>query len=92
MRAGIESLNHGVIIRGAFLSHPYFWGSEPNGLEPREGHENTIESRAWKFVYPSAPGGIDNPMINPFVPGAPSLSKLGCSRLLVCCREGQLEG
>ncbi|KAK3027241.1 hypothetical protein RJ639_041659, partial [Escallonia herrerae] len=41
----------------------------------------------WSFVYPLASGGIDNPMINPFADGAPSLSGIGCSRLLVCVSE-----
>ncbi|CAI9770992.1 unnamed protein product [Fraxinus pennsylvanica] len=40
--------------------------------------------KVWMCIYPSAPGGIDNPMINPMVEDAPSLSGLGCSRLLVC--------
>ncbi|TKY51127.1 2-hydroxyisoflavanone dehydratase [Spatholobus suberectus] len=38
----------------------------------------------WKLVYPSVPGGIDNPFINPLGPGAPSLAGLMCSRSFVC--------
>ncbi|GJS26432.1 2-hydroxyisoflavanone dehydratase-like protein [Tanacetum coccineum] len=34
MRAGVEELNCGVKILGAFLSHPYFLGSKPVGSEP----------------------------------------------------------
>lgn len=41
----------------------------------------------WGFVYPNAPGGLDNPMLNPVAPGAPSLAKLGCSKILVCVAE-----
>ncbi|XP_038724120.1 2-hydroxyisoflavanone dehydratase-like [Tripterygium wilfordii] len=49
--------------------------------------DKTLPALVWSFVYPSAPGGIDNPMINPEGPGAPSLAKLGCSKLLVCVAE-----
>lgn len=44
----------------------------------------------WHLVYPEAPGGIDNPMLNPFVEGGPSLAGLGCSRLLVSVAEKNL--
>ncbi|CAH2050672.1 unnamed protein product [Thlaspi arvense] len=37
----------------------------------------------WNFVYPDAPGGVDNPMLNPVAANAPSLVKLGCRRLFV---------
>ncbi|KAF5950999.1 hypothetical protein HYC85_012992 [Camellia sinensis] len=84
MRAGAEPLHGGVKILGAILCHPFFWGSIPIRSESSIGHQQNMMCRIWKFVYPSAPDGIDNPMINPFAPGAPSLSGLGCSRLLVC--------
>ncbi|XP_059649935.1 2-hydroxyisoflavanone dehydratase-like [Cornus florida] len=88
MRAGVEGLHGDIRILGGFLSHPYFWGSEPVGSEPSgSGHEESLAYRVWPFVYPSAPGGIDSPMINPMKEGAPSLSGLGCSRLLVCVAE-----
>ncbi|XP_021834366.1 2-hydroxyisoflavanone dehydratase-like [Prunus avium] len=85
MKAGFESLCGDVKILGAFLSHPYFWGSKPIGSEPKgEDFEKTLEYKAWDVVYPSAPGGIDNPMVNPAGEGAPSLAGLGCSKLLMC--------
>ncbi|PRQ38694.1 putative carboxylesterase, 2-hydroxyisoflavanone dehydratase [Rosa chinensis] len=85
MRAGIESLPGGVKILGAILSHPYFWGSKPIGSEPKgEDNDKSLPYLVWNFAYPSADGGIDNPLINPMVSGAPSLAGLGCSRLLVC--------
>ncbi|KAJ7980079.1 2-hydroxyisoflavanone dehydratase [Quillaja saponaria] len=83
LRTGVESLSGGVKVIGAFLSCPYFWGSKPIGSEPVAGHEQSIPHLAWNLVYPDASGGIDNPMINPLVPGAPSLAGLGCSKLLV---------
>ncbi|KAL6193949.1 hypothetical protein ACLB2K_035033 [Fragaria x ananassa] len=85
MKAGVESLNGAVKILGAILSHPYFWGSDPVGSEPKgEDKLKSLPYLVWKFAYPSADGGIDNPLINPMVSGAPSLARLGCSRVLVC--------
>ncbi|XP_061354625.1 uncharacterized protein LOC133299204 [Gastrolobium bilobum] len=83
MRAGVEALPGGVKLYGAYLNHPYFWGSKPIGSEPVMGFEETYQSLIWNFAYPSAPGGLDNPMINPLAPGAPSLATLGCSKMLV---------
>lgn len=84
LRAGMERLNCDVKIVGAFLACPYFCGSTPVGSEPVEEHEQCLGYRVWKFVFPSAMDGIDNPMINPTVEKAPSLAGLGCSKLLVC--------
>ncbi|XVF38169.1 hypothetical protein REPUB_Repub20aG0077200 [Reevesia pubescens] len=89
MRAGSEGLNGGVKITGAFLTHPYFWGSKPVGSETKniEEREKFAAYTIWHLVYPEAPGGIDDPMVNPVIPGAPSLAALGCSRLLVSVAE-----
>ncbi|XP_038723088.1 2-hydroxyisoflavanone dehydratase-like [Tripterygium wilfordii] len=87
MRAGFENLEANAKILGAYLGHGYFWGSKPIGSESIVDHDKALSSLVWNFVYPSAPGGLDNPMINPEGPGAPSLAKLGCSRLLVCLAE-----
>ena len=84
MRAGTETLPGDVKILGAVLCCPYFWGSKPIGNEPVEGHENSLAIKVWNFVYPDAPGGIDNHRVNPCAPGAPSLATLGCSKMLVC--------
>ncbi|KAE8658369.1 putative protein binding protein [Hibiscus syriacus] len=88
MRAGSEGLHGGVKIKGAFLTHPYLWGSNPVGSEPKD-----IKERAklpmytiWHLVYPEVPGGIDNPVVD----GAPTLTGLGCSRLLVTVAEKDL--
>lgn len=83
LRAGVEALNGNAKILGAFLSHPFFWGSQPIGSEPNEGDSHLLV-RLWNLVYPSAPGAIDDPAINPLGAGAPSLDTLGCSKLLVC--------
>ncbi|XP_021852457.1 2-hydroxyisoflavanone dehydratase-like [Spinacia oleracea] len=80
MRAGQESLDK-VKILGAFLSHPYFLDDENNQLEMDYMY------KIWDFVYPTAPGGFNNHMINPTGVGAPRLSALGCSRVLVVVAE-----
>ncbi|XP_021887889.1 2-hydroxyisoflavanone dehydratase-like, partial [Carica papaya] len=83
MRAGSEELPGGVKILGGFLTHPYFWGSKPIGEENGNEHEKKLPYRLWEFLYPTASGGMDSPLINPIGPGAPSLAGLGCRRLLV---------
>ena len=72
---------------GAIYVHPYFLSSKPIGSEPAEGFEKSLPYVVWGFVYPNAPGGVDNPMLNPVAQGAPSLAKLGCSKILVCVAE-----
>ncbi|KAK7343576.1 hypothetical protein VNO77_12409 [Canavalia gladiata] len=84
MRAGTEDLPCDVKITGAILSHPYFCSSYPVGSEAVTRPEDNILQVVWNLVYPSAPGGIDNPMINPVAPGAPSLAGIGCSKIIVC--------
>lgn len=84
MRAGTENLPGGVGILGAIYAHPYFYGSRPIGSEPVSGHDQSLPFLVWNFVYPTAPGGTDNPMINPLTSGAPSLTGLKCCRILVC--------
>ncbi|RDX64599.1 2-hydroxyisoflavanone dehydratase, partial [Mucuna pruriens] len=83
MRAGNETLPGDLKILGALLCCPFFWGSKPIGSEPVEGHHQSLATKVWSFVYPDAPGGIDNPMVNPCAPGAPSLVTLGCSKILI---------
>ncbi|XP_031276622.1 2-hydroxyisoflavanone dehydratase-like [Pistacia vera] len=88
IRAGEESLPGGVKIEGAFLTHPYFWGSKPIGSEiGGPEREKLAPFAVWNYLYPTATGGIDNPMINIVAQGAPSLAQLGCSRLLVSVAE-----
>ncbi|XP_065850508.1 2-hydroxyisoflavanone dehydratase-like [Euphorbia lathyris] len=84
LRAGSEKLGGKVRISGAYLGHPYFLGSNPVGKEKSEDHDKSLSRLTWDFVYPSAPFGVDNPMINPASPTATtSLNGLGCSRVLV---------
>ncbi|MED6142104.1 hypothetical protein PIB30_110197 [Stylosanthes scabra] len=87
MRAGVEALPNGVKVFGAFLSQPYFFSSKPIGSEAVEGHQETPPYLVWGLVYPNAPGGVDNPMINPLAADAPSLANLGCSKIIVLVAE-----
>ncbi|KAL9232840.1 hypothetical protein vseg_007904 [Gypsophila vaccaria] len=75
LKAGSQNLDRGVKIVGAFLSQGFFLDEKLDVLE--------IGYRIWEFVYPNAPGGRDSPMINPVGDGAPSLARLGCSKVLV---------
>lgn len=83
MRAGSDPLPGNVKIVGAILSHPEFCGSNRIGNEPEEN----LLHKMWLMAYPSGDGGIDNPLINPLAEGAPSLSGLGCSKIIVCLSE-----
>nr|WRU92881.1 HID7 [Catharanthus roseus] len=88
IRAGREGMEGSMKIYGVIMSHPYFLGTEPIGAESANvDRDRSIFYQTWKFVYPNAEGGFDNPLINPFSTEAPSLSRLGCSRLLVCVSE-----
>ncbi|KAK7262308.1 hypothetical protein RJT34_29875 [Clitoria ternatea] len=81
--ASDEALPNGVKIYGAIIIHPFFHSSSPVGSESLTGEQN-ISYLIWNFVYPSAPGGVDNPLFNPVGPEAPSLERLGCSKIIVC--------
>ncbi|KAL2324373.1 hypothetical protein Fmac_023431 [Flemingia macrophylla] len=87
LRVGDEEGLGGVRIAGAVLAFPLFWGSEPVLSEAVEGHEESSAMQVWKFVYPDAPRGIDNPLINPLSSGAPSLANLASRRMLVFVAE-----
>ncbi|KAK7283915.1 hypothetical protein RIF29_13664 [Crotalaria pallida] len=87
MRAGAEALPGDVKVFGAILSHPFFLSSKPIGSEPVEGYEHTMPFATWDLVCPSAPGGYDNPMINPLANGVSGLATLGCSKILVCVAQ-----
>ncbi|KAL0393119.1 UNVERIFIED_CONTAM: 2-hydroxyisoflavanone dehydratase [Sesamum radiatum] len=86
MHAGSEFLPGNVKISGAILSYPHFWGSKPIGKEPADMKQH-IAYKLSLFAYLSAPGGIDNPSFNPLADGAPSLSGLGCSKIIVNLAE-----
>ncbi|XP_058089062.1 probable carboxylesterase 12 [Magnolia sinica] len=86
MRAGSCELGHGVKIYGAILIHPFFWGEEAIGNEMKNPAAKGIIDAIWKYVCPSTVG-LDDPLINPISGMAPSLSRLGCGRVIVCVAE-----
>ncbi|KAI3460249.1 hypothetical protein Pfo_016912 [Paulownia fortunei] len=84
IRAGLP--NHGLgefTIAGILMVHPYFWGEEPIGVEAENPFFKAVVDKWWQFVCPSD-RGCNDPLINPFVSGAPSLTGLACDRILVC--------
>nr|WRU92905.1 HID6 [Tabernanthe iboga] len=88
MKAGHQSLPGDLKILGGFLSFPYFWGSNFSVAgDSTAVNGQSLAYRLWMFAYPSAPNGIDNPMINPLADDAPSLFRIGCPRLLLCTSE-----
>nr|A0A2P1GIW2.1 RecName: Full=Catharanthine synthase; AltName: Full=Hydrolase 1; Short=CrHL1 [Catharanthus roseus]AVM85920.1 hydrolase 1 [Catharanthus roseus] len=80
IRAGKEKLKGGVKILGAILYYPYFIIPTSTKLSDDFEYNYTCY---WKLAYPNAPGGMNNPMINPIAENAPDLAGYGCSRLLV---------
>ncbi|CAI9098792.1 OLC1v1035499C1 [Oldenlandia corymbosa var. corymbosa] len=84
LRTGVENLIGGVKILGAFLSFPYFL--DPKTQKGNDDRE-TLVNKMWMLVYPSAPGGINNPFINPFADDAPDLSRIGVQKVFVCTAE-----
>ncbi|KNA25553.1 hypothetical protein SOVF_005810 [Spinacia oleracea] len=83
IRAGLST---GPRLHGLFLAMPYFLGSKRVPLEP-EYIRFSPNYRVWPYVCNKCKRGVDNAFINPFGPGAPSLSHLGCKKLLVYTAE-----
>uniref|UniRef100_A0ACD5V675 Uncharacterized protein n=1 Tax=Avena sativa TaxID=4498 RepID=A0ACD5V675_AVESA len=76
-------------LKGIVLIHPWFWGKEPIGEEPRRGNTGGVEEKGlWEFVCPDAADGADDPRMNPTAAGAPGLEKLACEKVMVCVAEG----
>ncbi|KAL6215507.1 hypothetical protein ACLB2K_014937 [Fragaria x ananassa] len=71
-----------VKIAGIGMIHPYFWGKDPIGREVADSFRKSMVDTWWSFVCPSEKGG-DDPLINPFVDGSPSLEGLACGKVLV---------
>ncbi|RCV11999.1 hypothetical protein SEVIR_2G242000v4 [Setaria viridis] len=74
--------NGGPSIEGAIMLHPWFGGSTL--IEGESEVAAAITAGLWVYACPDAVGGVDDPRMNPLAPGAPSLEKLGCARMLVC--------
>ncbi|KAJ0804801.1 putative carboxylesterase [Helianthus annuus] len=75
-------------IQGMILINPYFWGKDPIGSEKTDPVRKAMVDKWWEFVCPSdSDHGLDDPLINPFVNGAPDLAGLGCGRVIVTVSE-----
>ncbi|CAN6244795.1 unnamed protein product [Urochloa humidicola] len=74
-------------LKGAVMIHPWFWGSEAVGEEPKDPAFRAMGAGLWFFSCPGATS-MDDPRMNPMAPGAPPLGALACERVLVCAAEG----
>ncbi|KAL5992742.1 hypothetical protein ACLOJK_013661 [Asimina triloba] len=86
MRAATCEVGYGVKILGVILIHPFFWGTETIGNEGNNPAVKGLIDRIWKFACPSLES-LDEAFINPTAATSPSLSKLGCRRVIVCVAE-----
>ena len=75
-----------VKLLGIGLINPYFWGEKAIGSEITDPVRKAMVDNWWRYVCPSEKGG-DDPLINPFVEGSPSLSNLACHNILVTIAE-----
>ncbi|PWA38846.1 putative carboxylesterase 12 [Artemisia annua] len=92
MRLGLQndlvSYEDQVKVAGIVLIHPYFWGETPIGDEVNaDVRERNVLANLWRVANPSI-SGLDDPFVNPGFD--PDLSKLGCTRVLVCVAEKDL--
>nr|BBB35236.1 tuliposide B-converting enzyme [Tulipa gesneriana] len=84
------NITHNVAIRadapenieGIALVHPYFFGKVPVETELQDPTNLLLHRKLWSFIAPNSTG-LDDPCVNPFTPGAPSLEKLKCKRAVV---------
>lgn len=90
MWAGRQKLPNHVRISGAVLVTPYFLGSKPVEYEAKN-FTNTSVYKVWKYVCPSCKYGVDDMHINPLGPGAPSLKRLKCKKIMVYVGETDVE-
>ncbi|KAF8693520.1 hypothetical protein HU200_038920 [Digitaria exilis] len=74
-------------LKGAVLIHPWFWGSEAVGEEPRNPAFRAMGADLWFYACPGS-SDMDDHRMNPMAPGAPGLGTMACERVLVCAAEG----
>ncbi|KAI6668629.1 hypothetical protein NL676_010796 [Syzygium grande] len=56
MRAGRNPIVGGIKISSAYLTHPYFWGSEPIGSEPKTDRDKGDSALILDFLVPDGEG------------------------------------
>ncbi|KDP25940.1 hypothetical protein JCGZ_22845 [Jatropha curcas] len=77
----------GINILGIVLIHPYFWGKEAVGDEPKILEMRSKVEGFWTFANPTS-SGVDDPLINPCVDQ--NLGKIGCRKVLVTVAENDI--
>lgn len=77
-----SELSHQIKIQAIAMIFPYFWGKDPIGVEATDHARKSMVDNWWMLVCPSEKG-CDDPLINPFTDGSPSLNGLACHRVLV---------
>lgn len=87
MRAGTAATEHGIRVEGLVLFQPYFLQAEPTESDSIDTGMSAGLKGLWKIVCPSSTNLDDDHHINPTADDAPSLSVLGCERVLVCVAE-----
>lgn len=86
LKATNSDLTGNLKLLGIGQINPYFWGEEPIGLEITDPVRKAMVDNWWRYVCPSDKGG-DDPLINPFVDGSPSLDNLACRKVFVAVSE-----
>ncbi|KAI4967441.1 hypothetical protein ZWY2020_025882 [Hordeum vulgare] len=76
----------GALLEGAIIFHPMFGGKEP--VDGEVIHMRESAEKLWSILCPESTEGVDDPWFNLMAPGALSLQKLACWRLLVCSADG----
>ncbi|PIA56387.1 hypothetical protein AQUCO_00700599v1 [Aquilegia coerulea] len=87
MKAGNMQLVGDVKILGVVLDQPFFLGEELTSSEIRYPDMYAMAGMFWHYSCPSETGSKDCVYINPLAVGAPSLSCLGCSQVLIFIAE-----
>ncbi|KAJ4845393.1 hypothetical protein Tsubulata_010574 [Turnera subulata] len=86
LRLKNSKLGQQLSVQGIAMINPYFWGKDPIGLEATDPDRKSLVDNWWVVVCPSDKGS-DDPLINPFTDGSPSLEGLACDRVLVIVAE-----
>ncbi|PKA49447.1 putative carboxylesterase 2 [Apostasia shenzhenica] len=74
----------GMPVKGVALVHPFFWGTEPVGGEPRDAEFRERMDRRWRFTFPTA-AAPEDPRWDPAAVGSPA--EVGCERVMVAVAE-----
>ncbi|XP_073110262.1 probable carboxylesterase 2 [Elaeis guineensis] len=86
VRAGEGGLKHGVRIKGMAFLHPFFWGTQPVGLETRDAGVRAGIEGLWQLVC-AGRMGMDDECANPMADGVAGMAGVACERVLVCVAE-----